>query len=227
MLGLEQKNGHLVAADRVARAVVPAAAASGDARRRESLDPRGGEGAGRHVGEHGSGRGRRDVGRAVLRAQQEDGHLRARDGAGGAVVSETAARGDGVAHERLDEIVEQMRLRHVREIREPAVGDRVRSSRRMDPSRRRPESVPGASGGVVNEIWLPATETAPAAFKPAMTVASAGSLRRAQRGRRSARGRPRGRREIGHRPASDRRFRRRRSLPLELGEPRGGRRGRP
>ncbi len=125
--GLQEKRRHLPAIDRIVRTVVAAAAAARDPARRQLVDPRrkrvvlAGD-----VVEPAGARGR-NVGRAFLRLQQKDRHLRARDGICGAVVAAGAAAGDAELEDRLDVVEERVRDRHVGEGR-----DGCRAGRRLD-----------------------------------------------------------------------------------------------
>src|SRR5260370_334931 len=77
-------------------------------------DAVGGERGGGDVGEDARA-GRRRVEGIVLGLQEKDGHLGAGDGAAGAVVAAAAAARDAVVEEVLDEGIELLRRRHVRE----------------------------------------------------------------------------------------------------------------
>src|SRR6185436_20634220 len=95
VLGFQEEDRHLLARDHVGRTVVAAAAASGYAGGREGLDPRREVARAGHVRES-SHAWRRDVAEAVLRLQEEDRHLLARDRAQRTVDSRAAADGDRV-----------------------------------------------------------------------------------------------------------------------------------
>ena len=117
MLGLEQEHGHLRPGHGIAGAVVARAATGRDALGRKLLDPGGELARAGHVVEDAGARGRR-VGGSVLGLQQEDGHLGACDGVVAAVVAAAASGGDAIAEDLLDVGVEDVRLRHVEEVRE-------------------------------------------------------------------------------------------------------------
>ena len=113
--------------DRVVRAVETAPAAAGDALIQELLDP-GRERIGRavDVGESAGCAGRRNKTLAELGLQKKDGHLGTGHGIERAVApGRGAARGDAVGDEPGDEGVELLTVGHVREIRDPAVGERA------------------------------------------------------------------------------------------------------
>ena len=88
----------------------------------------------------------------MLGLEQEDRHLVPPDRVVPAVVTAAAARRDAVAQDLLDEVVEEVALRHVQEVREPAgrkrrAGDGRRSACRSVWATVTSFSVPGESPG--------------------------------------------------------------------------------
>ena len=106
--GLDKKNGHLAAADGIARAIQATTASAGDALGRELIDP---------IDERpppGTERRRTPFPRRVaadsspvLSLQQEDGHLCAEDGFEGAVEPSATAGGNALRRELIDPIHER------------------------------------------------------------------------------------------------------------------------
>src|SRR5271154_2484380 len=124
--GLRNEDGHLPAVVGVRRAVVAAAAAGGDAFGIELLDPVGEGSRAGNVREDSRRRaGRRRVAGSVLALEQEDRHLVAADGAGGAVVAGSAAPGDALVGQGLDPVGVGRRAGHVAEEAGRAVGRHV------------------------------------------------------------------------------------------------------
>ena len=112
--GLEQEHGHLGAGDRIGRAEVSSAAASGEATVGEVLDPGVEDSPGTgHVREDGPGAGGRRVGGAELGLEKEDRHLRARHGIARTVAAARAAPGNAVVEDRFDVGVELVPRSHV------------------------------------------------------------------------------------------------------------------
>ena len=91
----------------------------------DPVDREGGGGGACDVGEHPRA-GRRRVGRAVLPAQEKDGHLRARHGRVGAELSASAPAGNRRADETLDEGMDHVEAGDIGEIGEVGSGQRRR-----------------------------------------------------------------------------------------------------
>ena len=128
VLGLEQEHGHLRPGHGIAGTVVARAATGRNALGRKLLDPWGELARAGHVVEDAGAGGRR-VGGPVLGLEQEDGHLGACDGVVAAVVAAAASGGDAGAEDLLDVGVEDVRLRHVEEVREESCGKDARDGR--------------------------------------------------------------------------------------------------
>ena len=100
--GPDDKNRHLRARDRIIRTVVIIATATGNVLNSQLFDKAGAEAVYADIVEYARWRRRCESG-AMLRPQQKDGHLRARDRIIRAVVIVTAAAGDALKEKLLDE----------------------------------------------------------------------------------------------------------------------------
>jgi len=119
VLGLQEKDRHLVASDGILRTVDTGAAAAGDAFGGQGFDPRCERRGARNVGEDPRAR-RRRVADAVLALEEEDRHLLPQGRLVGTVVAAAGASGNAVGDEPHDEVVERVRGRHVEKVRDPA-----------------------------------------------------------------------------------------------------------
>ncbi len=109
----DQEDGHFGAGHVGARAEVAATAAGGDAFVGKLFDPLGGPVGARHVAKHGAGRRGRIVGGAMLRLEQEDGHLGAGHVGVGAEVAAAAAGGNSIDSQFFDPGRSPVGARHI------------------------------------------------------------------------------------------------------------------